>query len=320
MRPEAILKLLNSVRLQSLYPDEIIIVDGSDDDKTKHILAEQEFENLQYIKVDASERGLTKQRNLGIKNVRSASDIICFLDDDIVLKHNYFEELIATYESKPKALAVGGYILNDTKWAHRKGNDKKKKFYYDGWMRKEPMRFKVRRFFGLLPDTSPGFLPTFAHGRSVGFLPPSGKIYEVEQLMGGVSSYKKEIFRTMSFSSYFQGYGLYEDADFTIRLAKIGSLYVNTNAQLYHYHHEAGRPNKYNYGKMVIRNGWYVWRTKYPKPTFTARVKWNCCAILLLIIRLTNVFTFKQKKAAFTESLGRLSGLFSLIFNKPNLR
>jgi len=30
-------------------------------------------------------------------------------------------------------------------------------------------------------------MPEFSHGRSVGFLPPSEKIYYVEQLMGGVS-------------------------------------------------------------------------------------------------------------------------------------
>jgi len=103
-------------------------------------------------------------------------------------------------------------------------------------MRNEPTRFRVRNKFGLQPDTKPGFLPTFAHGRSIGFLPPSGKIYEVEQLMGGVSSFKTQVFQKLSFSTYFEGYGLYEDADFTIRLSKIGQLYINTNARLAHYH------------------------------------------------------------------------------------
>jgi hypothetical protein len=40
-----------------------------------------------------------------------------------------------------------------------------------------------------------------------GFLPPSGKIYEVELLMGNVSSYRKEVFEKQQFSNYFEGYG-----------------------------------------------------------------------------------------------------------------
>jgi hypothetical protein len=45
----------------------------------------------------------------------------------------------------------------------------------------------------------------------------------------------------------------------------MGKLYLNTAAQLDHYH-DAGRPNQYQYGRMVVRNGWYVWRTKNPIP------------------------------------------------------
>ncbi len=173
--------------------------------------------------------------------------------------------------------------------------------------------------FGLQPDVKPGFLPNFSHGRSIGFLPPSGKTYLVEQIMGGVSSYKKEIFNKIRFSNYFEGYGLYEDADFSLRLAKIGKLYINTNAKLYHYHDDSGRPNKFKYGKMVVRNGWYVWRVKYPKPGLKARFKWNATSLLLTIIRFSNVINTRQRQEALTESFGRVVGWFSLLINKPKL-
>jgi hypothetical protein len=55
---------------------------------------------------------------------------------------------------------------------------------------------------------------------------------------------------------------LYEDADFCFEGIKNGKLYLNTAAQLHHYHDVQGRPNQYQYGKMVVRNGWYVWRVK----------------------------------------------------------
>jgi GT2 family glycosyltransferase len=151
----------------------------------------------------------------------------------------------------------------------------------------------------------------------VGFLPPSGKTYEVEMLMGGVSSFRKKVFDSLHFSTYFEGYGLYEDADFTLRVAKIGKLYLNTAAQLHHYHDASGRPNQYRYGKMVVRNGWYVWRTKNPNPEFNDYFKWHAITLLLTGIRYSNVLTTSNKKEALTEALGRTIGWWSLCFNKP---
>ncbi len=320
MRPKPILDLLRSVTSQTLYPDEILIVDGSTDLETEILFKNNIFENLKYYRVDETQRGLTKQRNYGINLVDEASKIICFLDDDIILKDNYFENLLRTYKLKEDALAVGGYIDNNSSWEKESNIKSKNKFYYDGWMRNEPSRFKMRRLFGLQPDRNPGFFPTFAHGRSVGFLPPSGSIYEVEQVMGGVSSYKKEVFENLSFSTYFEGYGLYEDADFSLRLSKKGKLYVNTSAQLYHYHDDSGRPNKYKYGKMVVRNGWYVWRVKFPNPKLKARIKWHATSFLLTLVRFTNVLNTNKRKEALTESLGRVVGWFSLFFNKPKIQ
>ncbi|MFH6769633.1 glycosyltransferase [Gaetbulibacter aquiaggeris] len=319
MRPQPILKLLQSVKVQTLYPNDILIIDGSTNSETEIILKENTFENLKYFKINEKNRGLTKQRNYGVNLVDETSEIICFLDDDIILEPQYFENLIKTYLEKPDALAVGGYITNEVNWQESDNQNNKSKFYYDGWMREEPSRFKIRKLFGLLPDVNPGFMPTFSHGRSISFLPPSGKTYQVEQLMGGVSSYKKEVFKNLKFSTYFEGYGLYEDADFSLRLAKKGKLYINTNAQLAHYHNFSGRPNKYRYGKMVIRNGWYVWRVKYPNPSLKARLKWHLTAILLTKIRLLNIVTTSNKKEALTESFGRIVGWFSLIFNAPKI-
>jgi len=319
MRPRAILKLLQSVSEQTLYPNEIVVIDGSANDDTETILNQKEYKNLYYCKVDKINRGLTKQRNFGIEKVSKNSDIICFLDDDTILEPTYFENLIKTYSEKPDALAVGGYITNEVLWQKEVVPKDKSHFYYDGWQRTEPLRFKIRRYFGLLPDVSPGFMPSFSHGRSISFLPPSNRIYEVEQLMGGVSSYKKEILKTFKFSTYFEGYGLYEDADFSLRLAKTGKLYINTGAQLAHYHDDSGRPNQYHYGKMVIRNGWYVWRVKYPNPSLKASFKWHATAILLTKIRILNIVTTSNRKEALSESFGRIFGWFSLIFNPPKL-
>ena len=319
MRPEPLLTLLQSVQKQTLYPHEILIVDGSTNNETEAILSSNQFENLKYFLVDNQNRGLTKQRNFGIQKVSDYVEIVCFLDDDTVLESDYFEILLKTYEIFPEALGVGGYIYNEIKWEKTSEDyiPKINEFYFDGWKRKDGSRFILRKKLNLDSNCMPGFSPLFSHGRSVGFLPPSNKVYEVEQLMGGVSSFKKSIFEKLSFSTYFEGYGLYEDADFTLRVAKIGKLYLNTGSKLHHFHAESGRPNQYQYGKMVVRNGWYVWRVKNIKPDFKARLKWNAITILLTLIRFTNVITDKNKMAAFTEAFGRTVGWLSLFLNKP---
>ena len=319
MRSESLLQLLQSVQKQTLYPDEILIIDGSTNTETEEVLNRNQFHNLIYFSVPPEYRGLTKQRNFGIERVGNEMEAVCFLDDDTVLEKDYFEELLKTYKRFPRALGVGGFIIDESKsefvgYDYKPKNDE---FYFDGWKRKDGSRFVLRKKLGLDSDCPPGHSSLFSHGRSIGFLPPSGKTYEVEMLMGGVSSFRKNVFDSLRFSTYFEGYGLYEDADFTLRVAKIGKLYLNTAAKLNHYHDASGRPNQYQYGKMVVRNGWYVWRSKNPKPTFNHQFKWHSITILLTLIRFSNIFTTHKRKEALTEALGRTMGWWSLIFNKP---
>lgn len=318
-RPDALCKLLESVGLQTLYPDQILIIDGSPDLATKEIFFEIKYPKLEYFKVDAIHRGLTKQRNYGIQKVAQTTEIVCFLDDDIVLTPEYFQNLIGTYSQYPKALGVGGFILNEVQWTRNSAGNLVQfdEFEMDGYIRKLGSRNVLRKRLGLLSDQPPGVMPEFSNGLSIGFLPPSGKTYPVEFFMGGVASYRNELFEQLNFSEYFDGYGLYEDMDFCLRASRLGQLFVNTAARVSHHHEEAGRPDKLKYGKMVIRNGWYVWRVKYPKSGFKARLKWHSTAFLLTLVRLGNVLSTKKRKEALTESLGRIAGWLSLLLNKP---
>ncbi|MDN3595026.1 glycosyltransferase family 2 protein [Zunongwangia endophytica] len=315
-RPNALLKLLRSVEEQSLYPSQIIIVDGSTTPDSKSLIAKQNFRNIEYFLVTEKDRGLTKQRNFGIDRVSCDSLITCFLDDDVVLQSNYFQKLMETYQKYPGALGVGGYIIEpNTEWKKTENNKTLfNEFEFDGWKRTLGSRNSLRKKFGLLSDQPPGFMPKFSHGFSTGFLPPSDKIYPVEFFMGCAMSFRTEFFSKLRFSAYFEGYGLYEDMDFCLRLSKLGSLYVNTAAKLHHYHEPSGRPNQFEYGKMVVENGWYVWRIKYNRPTIKAKLMWYKITGLLTLVRLANVFTTSKKQEAFTEFLGRCWAIFAVTF------
>jgi GT2 family glycosyltransferase len=317
LRPKALITLLESVALQTLYPNEILIIDGSITDDSEKALQVKNFKNCKYYRASENERGLTNQRNVGIKLVADTSDILCFLDDDVVLEPDYFEKLIQTYSDFPAAIGVGGYITNEVNWENTQLSLRFDEFEWDGYKRKLGTRNVIRKYVKLLSTVPPGWMPEFSHGFSISYLPPSNKCYEVEYFMGGVASYRRKVFESFVFSAYFKGYGLYEDLDFCVRIAKTGKLFVNTAARLAHYHEPLGRPNTFNYGKMVVRNGWYVWRVKYENPSYAARIKWHLITILLLKLRLINSITAKNKKDTFYEAIGRLWGWFSLILNKP---
>ena len=313
-RPKSINRMLDSIKGQSLLPNEIIIVDGSE------IINESLNENqssglFRYYHISAEERGLTKQRNFGLSKVSSEMDVVCFLDDDVILNRNYFKALINTFEIDQNTMGVGGYITNEVKWFKNDADKVSKdggRYYFDGFYRPLPLRFKLRKALCFMPDVMPGKMPKFGHGLSVSFLPPSGKIYSVEMLMGGVSAYKKSLFDKIQFSEFFHGYGLYEDADFSLRAAQFGKLYINTNAKLEHHHEPSGRPNMFKYGRMVVRNGYYVWRVKNPWPNFKDRFKWHAITLLLLSVRATNVITGPKRVQALMETIGRKIAYFEL--------
>lgn len=319
-RSLALKKLLKSIERQILYPNKILIIDASEDKLTKELIDKGGFRNTEYYKVEDEHKGLTRQRNYGISQLEKETGVVCFLDDDTILEPDYFNQLISTYRQYPTAIGVGGYITNEVSWQKCEDSYSSGIFSLDGFCRKEPPRYRVRAKFGLQPDMPPCYLPTFGHGRSVSFLPPTGKTYDVELFMGGAASYKFSVFNEISFSNYFEGYGLYEDADFCLRLSKIGELYVNTAARLEHHHESSGRPSTYKYGKMVVRNGWYVWRVKYNRVNFKSMIKWYLTEILLMVLTFFSAIKSRGDVNTIKEGFGRLVGLLKLIISKPKIK
>lgn len=316
-RAEALNRLLASVATQHIYPEEILIVDGSRDNKTHESPSQQDIENLRYFQVQDAERGLTRQRNFGIEKLNPKAEIVCFLDDDVVLEPGYFAAVLDAFASDPDIVGVGGVATNENLWKTSERKTSTNKIYVlEGYERKESQRFYLRNKLGLQSPDLPGIMPPFSHGRTYGY-PLTGKVYEVDLLIGMAMSFRRRVIDAEKFSLYFDGYGLYEDADYSLRALQYGKNVICTAAKLTHNHDPAGRPNSFKYGKMVLRNGWYVWRIKFPKPNLKSRLKWNAIAFLLTLIRFSNVLTTPSKKEAFLEASGRVVGWLSLIFSKP---
>jgi len=320
-RPQSVCRLLSSLSEQTVVPDEVIIVDSSPDDLTEQAVKSLRLELLlKYFRVSSEYRGLTKQRNYAIEKIDPRTEIVAFLDDDVVPEPDYFEKILETYQKKPDAIGVGGIDVSNNRWVPaEKGKEypSSKFFILDGWVYKEPARNRLRKMLGLMADLPPGKIPIFGHGRSS--FPPNGRIYEVDHFMGGIASYRKQLFSKIKFSSYFEGYGLYEDFDFCVRASRFGKLYVNTSAKVWHFHDPSSRPRPFKYGTMVVRNGWYVWRQKYPNPPVHAVIKWHLITLLLAFIRIGNTITGPDRWQAWWDGLGRLAAWISLLMFPPRV-
>jgi glycosyltransferase involved in cell wall biosynthesis len=330
-RPASVVALLESLRQQTHPPDEVLVVDGSPDDATAlavaRFCADTGEARVRYLPVPPEQRGLTRQRNWGLD--RATGAVIAFLDDDVLLEPAYFAELLRVLDAQPAAVGVGGYITNlVTSWqapaaaaaatanAPREavaGNGVRDGMYHwHGWRRPLDLRWRLRARLGLLPATPPGWLPPDGHGWSVNWYPPDGQAYRVEYLMGGASAWRAELFQRQRFSPYFEGYGLYEDLEFCIRAAREGELHLCTSARLSHHEAPAGRPRHFRYGMMVVRNGWHVWRQRWPRPSRRARLRWWLISLLLAACRAGNALS-RRPLPPVQETLGRLCGMLGLL-------
>lgn len=316
-RPWQVQTLLAAIEGQRRLPDETLIVDGGSDNETEQVVQrvqqENQIPNLRYYRVPPEERGLTRQRNYGISLAQR--ELVAFLDDDTVPEPYYFAEIIGCFERHPDAAGVGGFITNESDWRPSKGGKRFPLglFRWGEWERREDYRWRLRKLLGLTSSLPPGWMPDTGHGRPVGFLPPDGNDYKVEFLMGGSSAWRRSVFTRHQFSLYFAGYGLYEDMDFCVRVAREAPLYLCTRARVAHYHAPLGRPNWFDYGEMVVRNGWFVWRRRWPNPPASSSLRWWATTIVLTLCRIGDTVRGPERKQSLTEALGRMRGMVAVL-------
>jgi GT2 family glycosyltransferase len=119
-RHDALCRLLTSIKNQKEKPFEVIIIDASENESTKNYIRRIDDLNIIYIEVAKQERGSAQQRNHGLDLVDLSSDIVAFLDDDLILEADYFEKLIETYQKFPDAIGVGGIDLKNNMYEKKR--------------------------------------------------------------------------------------------------------------------------------------------------------------------------------------------------------
>ncbi|MHA7263336.1 glycosyltransferase family 2 protein [Arthrobacter sp. TMN-37] len=103
-RWEWLLKVLDSVRVQTYVPEDVIVVIDHNEELYERL--SQVAEDVTVIR-SVGPPGLAGARNTGVD--LAESDIVAFLDDDAEAAPDWLEHLMALYDD-PEVLAVGGRV------------------------------------------------------------------------------------------------------------------------------------------------------------------------------------------------------------------
>ena len=197
---------------QSRPPDELILVDQSDSDVSRGGIQDMVKAACYVIRLiyiyDPSVRGLVDAKRVGALN--SSGDIVCFLEDDVILESDYIGQMERVFADYPTMMGCCGVITN-------------------------------------LPELPPGYVWFFRlfhrgifHDARVGvhgyLSGRDGTMIPSRFLSGGTSAFRKCVFEKVHFDLE-NGFFMLEDIDFSMRASKgFGNcFYINPSARLTHY-------------------------------------------------------------------------------------
>ncbi|MFA6922755.1 MAG: glycosyltransferase [Bacteroidales bacterium] len=224
---------LDSILIQTILPVEVIVVDNENSPTTEDAinLEIKKFESkgikLKYI-ANTIENSLTVARNLGVKN--TTGDIVSFLDDDMVLYPEYYQEITRVFAMYPDALGVAGYPVIEFKQYEKAAllliNIISRLFYQNYYSNNK---------FKLNPSLNPSMLlPGVKYKKN---------IFANCQWISGASTIKKEVFNEFTYDEILKKYSWGDDHEFGYRIYKKypNSLFFNLNAKYIHKVTQTGR-------------------------------------------------------------------------------
>jgi len=275
-RPLDLGKAVVSILNQTTLPDELIIVDQSVDDdsqtQVETLVADCKDIQINYIR-DPNISGLVDAKRTAVSYAQG--DIVCFLEDDIVLESDFIEQIISGFTQQPNMIGCCGIVTN------------------------MPQQALVHRLVfnlfhrGIYQDKRVG-----VYGKREG---RGHDLIASRMISGGMSAWRREVFVDVPFDP-INGFFMLEDVDFSSRVASYFGphLYINPNARLEHncspVNREALAPRHRRKVMEFIK--YYKHRSDWQCATFN--LSWLLCGLFLESLY----------KATLTHSIWPLKGFF----------
>ena len=224
-REEHLNNCLSSLLTQTKRPFEILVIDNSDNSYGKKVvnIFEEQFK-LQNISIyffkNLINSGATA-RNLGASKAKG--DLIAFLDDDVLLDSNYYEEIEKVFLENPDALGVHGY----NKLVNKAYKEMKNSFIYT-LLDKFVKFFMISSYY---EEAKSRVLPSLCVTNPI---PTSfNSIVQSEWVSTCAGVFSKKVFQKFNFDNQFMKYSWNEYIDFSYSIFKENqkSLFVTPQAK-----------------------------------------------------------------------------------------
>ncbi len=257
-RPDDLCRMLESLDTQTAPPDEIIVVDGSDNPVEAVV---KSFPRLSLTYMKYYPPSASGQRNAGLNVVSSDMTHIGFLDDDIVIEKDACHNLRKLWQNAPPE--VGGVSMNIL----------------------NPPRFqasalkstKLAKILGLYEARMGRVMPS---GFQTVIRTVMQDLY-VDWLPSSATSWRREVLERFRFDEWYAGYSYLEDLDFSYRAGKSWRLVILADAEYSHYPGLSGRGNGFIFGRReIIHRLYFV--AKNPELSFS-----RCYMALFLRLMLS---------------------------------
>lgn len=190
-RPEHVETCLRHLAALHTAPVEVVVVDGSPDDRTREVVARHR--GVRYLRNDLGRGTTPESRQIGYR--ATSGDVLAFVDDDAFAESEWLDEIVAPY-ADASVVGVGGRALNGIEDEDLIG---------------------LGQIGRLLPD---GTLTGY-------FAADPGRVIAVDHLLGANMSFRRTALDAIGgIRGDYPGTCLCEESDISLRLTAAGGRLV----------------------------------------------------------------------------------------------
>ena len=283
-RPELLTKLIRSIRNQTIKPDQVVIVDGSDNSIEPQI---RRFLLPFFTFLRVIPPSLTKQRNAGVKALNEDITLVGYLDDDIILETDAVEAMLRFWEHSSDDVGGCSFNITNNPIGSRFERSIKKFFYIDNGKDGSVLRS------GYNTIVSPVLKDTYT-----------------KWLCGGATVWRRSILEQFKYDEWFSGWAYIEDVDFSFRVAQKYRLVVLLDARVQHNPPPFNSNKRYILGKMDVMYRYHF----INKHTYSSIPLFYFATIGLILITLAGGLV-RRRLDGIKQAAGYANGLF-YVFRK----